>query len=369
MDRPRAADVRGDRTVRARRRRPGGRQGPPHRAANRWSAATCARWWPRSRPFPGSATSALTTNGILLAEQAPALWDAGLRRLNVSLDALNPAKFKQITRRDGYEKVIDGIRVAQQIGFDPVKVNAVSVRGLTEDGNRPARALRPETGVELRFIEYMPLDADCAWQREKVLFAHEILETLSREIAPWCRADDRIPGVPGDGVRLRRRRRSRRFHRLGEPAVLHGLQPVPPDGRRSSSVTACSAWKRPTFVIIRRGGGTTRRSTGRGPPIDRRQERRARDQHGPIHSGRRTTDVLHRRLRIADGGVSRWILRTLAIAAAWQENRQPRTVECQLSPDRADAHARLGRVHEQPRFTAQRIYLDNAATSFPKPPA
>ncbi len=126
----------------------------------------------------------LTTNGILLAEQAQALYDAGLRRLNVSLDALSPAKFKQITRRDGFEKVLEGITEAQRVGFNPVKVNAVSVRGLTEEEIVPFGHFARDTGVDLRFIEYMPLDADAAWQRERVLFAHEIIETLSRGIMP-----------------------------------------------------------------------------------------------------------------------------------------------------------------------------------------
>jgi cyclic pyranopterin phosphate synthase len=138
----------------------------------------------------------LTTNGILLADQAADLWNAGLRRLNVSLDALNPGKFKQITRRDGYEKVIAGIRAAQEMGFDPVKVNAVSVRGFTEDEIVPFGHFARETGVEMRFIEYMPLDADCAWQRGKVLFAHEIIETLSREIMPLVACGRPDPGAP-----------------------------------------------------------------------------------------------------------------------------------------------------------------------------
>jgi GTP 3',8-cyclase len=138
----------------------------------------------------------VTTNGILLAEQAQSLWDAGLRRLNVSLDALSPEKFKQFTRRDGFEKVIDGIRTAQQVGFDPVKVNAVSVRGMTEEEIVPFGHFARETGVEMRFIEYMPLDADCAWQREKVLFAHEIIETLSRDIMPLVPIPPRDPSAP-----------------------------------------------------------------------------------------------------------------------------------------------------------------------------
>ena len=126
----------------------------------------------------------LTTNGILLADQAEGLFKAGLRRINVSLDALTPEKFKKFTRREGFEQVIEGIRAAQQAGFDPVKVNAVSVRGMTEEEIVPFGHFARDTGVEVRFIEYMPLDADNAWERGKVLFAHEIVETLSSEIMP-----------------------------------------------------------------------------------------------------------------------------------------------------------------------------------------
>jgi cyclic pyranopterin phosphate synthase len=126
----------------------------------------------------------LTTNGILLADQAEALYAAGLRRINISLDALDPVRFKEITRREGYEQVIEGIHAAQEVGFDPVKVNAVTIRGMTEDQVVPFGHFARETGVEIRFIEFMPLDADNAWEREKVLFAHEIIESLNREIMP-----------------------------------------------------------------------------------------------------------------------------------------------------------------------------------------
>jgi cyclic pyranopterin phosphate synthase len=131
----------------------------------------------------------LTTNGILLAEQAQDLYNAGLRRINVSLDALTAEKFKTFTRRDGFEKVIEGIHAAKRAGFDPVKVNAVSVRGLTEDQVVPFGHFARETGVEVRFIEYMPLDADNAWERNKVLFAHEIVEMLSTGIMPLVPVD------------------------------------------------------------------------------------------------------------------------------------------------------------------------------------
>jgi cyclic pyranopterin phosphate synthase len=135
----------------------------------------------------------ITTNGIL---QAQDLYDAGLRRLNVSLDALDPVKFKEITRREGYEKVLEGIKKAQEVGFDPVKVNAVSIRGMTESEIVPFGHFARETGCEVRFIEYMPLDADAAWERDKVLFAHEIIETLSQEIMPLIPAADQNPNAP-----------------------------------------------------------------------------------------------------------------------------------------------------------------------------
>ena len=137
----------------------------------------------------------LTTNGILLAEQAHDLYDAGLRRINISLDALDPAKFEKITRRQGFEKVIAGIEAAQAVGFDPVKVNAVAVRGLSEDEIVPFGHFARRTGVEVRFIEFMPLDADNAWQREKVLFAHEIIEKLS-EIMPLVPSAGQDPHAP-----------------------------------------------------------------------------------------------------------------------------------------------------------------------------
>lgn len=146
--------------------------------------------------IPGIRDIGLTTNGILLADQAQVLYDAGLRRINISLDALDPVKFKEITRRDGYEKVREGIQAAQRVGFDPIKVNAVSVRGMTEDEIVPFGQFARETGIEVRFIEYMPLDADNAWERDKVLFAHEIIDNLSAEIAPLVPIGPDDPNAP-----------------------------------------------------------------------------------------------------------------------------------------------------------------------------
>ncbi|MBI2177147.1 MAG: radical SAM protein, partial [Candidatus Tectomicrobia bacterium] len=124
---------------------------------------------------------ALTTNGIALPQMAERLYAAGLRRINISLDTLDEQKFFFITRRNAFGQVIAGIEAASRAGFSPIKINAVAVKGLTEEElPRFARWAR-ETGYVVRFIEYMPLDADRSWERGKVLTAEDILQGLSAE--------------------------------------------------------------------------------------------------------------------------------------------------------------------------------------------
>jgi len=137
----------------------------------------------------------MTTNGILLADQAQAFYDAGLRRINISLDTLNPERFREVARRDGLDKVIDGILAAKKAGFDPIKINAVSMRGLTETEVVPLARFARAHGLEMRFIEYMPIGAG-PWERNKVYFAHEILEQLDSAIAPLVPVDDYDPRAP-----------------------------------------------------------------------------------------------------------------------------------------------------------------------------
>jgi len=150
---------------------------------------------------PGIVDVGLTTNGILLAPMAQRLRDAGLRRINVSLDTMNPETFERITRRPGFEKVIEGILAAKAAGFDPVKVNAVAIRGQSEPDIVPLARFCRDHGLELRFIEYMPLDAGDAWERDKVLFASEILERLGDAFGPLSpdpKRDRRAPAVDYD---------------------------------------------------------------------------------------------------------------------------------------------------------------------------
>jgi cyclic pyranopterin phosphate synthase len=146
--------------------------------------------------IPGVKDIGLTTNGILLAPMARALWDAGLRRINVSLDTMDPAKFQELTRRTGFEQVIEGILAAREAGFHPVKINAVAIKGVTEDEVVPLGWFAREHGLELRFIEYMPLDAGNHWERGKVLFAAEILGLLTHGIGPLAPAPDQDPRAP-----------------------------------------------------------------------------------------------------------------------------------------------------------------------------
>jgi cyclic pyranopterin phosphate synthase len=137
----------------------------------------------------------MTTNGILLADQAQAFYHAGLRRLNISLDTLSPERFRQLARRDGLEKVLDGILAAKRAGFDPIKINAVSIRGITEHEVVPLARFARQYGLEMRFIEYMPIGAD-HWERDKVYFAHEILEQLEHEVSPLVPVEDYDPRAP-----------------------------------------------------------------------------------------------------------------------------------------------------------------------------
>jgi cyclic pyranopterin phosphate synthase len=132
---------------------------------------------------PGIRDLALTTNGMLLAEQAVELKAAGLHRLNISLDALDPAVFQQISRRTGLDRVLAGIRAARAAGFKRLRLNAVSIRGLTEPQIVPLATFAREYGFELRFIEYMPLDADGAWSTEQVLSGEEVRDLIDREVA------------------------------------------------------------------------------------------------------------------------------------------------------------------------------------------
>jgi len=125
----------------------------------------------------GLKTVAMTTNGLLLTRKLPQLKEAGLDLLNISLDTLIPAKFEFITRRKGFEKVLQGIELALDLGYKPLKVNCVVMRGLNEDELTNFVRLTQNKEVDIRFIEYMPFDGN-KWNDKKMVPYAEMLDIL-----------------------------------------------------------------------------------------------------------------------------------------------------------------------------------------------
>jgi GTP 3',8-cyclase len=123
-------------------------------------------------------TISVTTNGIGLERTAVALAQAGLDRVNVSLDTIRPDTFRTITRRDRFDDVVRGLAAARHAGLTPVKVNAVLLRGVNDDQAPELLAWCMEHGYDLRFIEQMPLDAQHGWSREQMVTADEIFAAL-----------------------------------------------------------------------------------------------------------------------------------------------------------------------------------------------
>jgi GTP 3',8-cyclase len=148
----------------------------------------------------------LTTNGFLLRRDAQALADAGLRRVNVSLDSLRAERFARITRRDCLNTVLDGIEAARDAGLTPVKINCVVVRGFNDDEVLDFARMAREQGVQVRFIEFMPLDASGEWGRDSVVPGDELLEAVETEFTMQPRDAGHDPaqrlafadGAPGE---------------------------------------------------------------------------------------------------------------------------------------------------------------------------
>ena len=121
----------------------------------------------------------LTTNGILLPEFAVQLRKAGLHRINISLDTLSESVFQNVSRRSGLDKVLTGIEAAINVGFDSVKLNTIAIRGVTESEVVRLVEFASERNVPIRFIEFMPLDTDRAWQHKDVFTGDDILRLLT----------------------------------------------------------------------------------------------------------------------------------------------------------------------------------------------
>ena len=127
---------------------------------------------------PDLSDISLTTNGALLAEQADALYTAGLRRINVSIDTLNKDRFTALTKRGNLDDVLSGLFAAKRVGMSPIKLNAVIIRGTNDDEILPLVEFARSNGFEMRFIEYMDVGNVNAWILEKTVTKKEILETV-----------------------------------------------------------------------------------------------------------------------------------------------------------------------------------------------
>ena len=131
----------------------------------------------------------LTTNGATLPLIAGDLYNAGLDRINISLDTLDRKRFESLTRRDNLKQVLHGIETAKSVGFDPVKINMVVMKGINDDEVLDFVSYGRENGLVVRFIEFMPLDADETWEKSKVMPQNEILDLISSkyELEPLTR--------------------------------------------------------------------------------------------------------------------------------------------------------------------------------------
>lgn len=132
----------------------------------------------RIAKIPGLEDLAMTTNGFLFPQKARTLREAGLHRISFSLDSLDRDNFKKITGRDGLGEVLESIRLAQELGFHPVKVNAVVIRNINDHELGSLVEFAREKNLSFRFIEFMPLDSARAWQKEMVVTGAEILNRI-----------------------------------------------------------------------------------------------------------------------------------------------------------------------------------------------
>jgi cyclic pyranopterin phosphate synthase len=121
----------------------------------------------------------LSTNGFMLKDLAQELYDAGLKRINVSLDSLNPQKFARLTRRDALHRVLEGLDAAEKCGFAPIKINVVAIRGFTEDEILDFARLARTRPFIVRFIEFMPLDMDNRWENFQFIPGEEIIGRIN----------------------------------------------------------------------------------------------------------------------------------------------------------------------------------------------
>jgi len=150
---------------------------------------------------PALSDLAMTTNGVLLAEQAAALARAGLHRVTVSLDTLRPERFAALTRMNDHARVLSGIEAAAAAGFRSLKLDSVVIRGVNDDELIALLQYGKEVAAEVRFIEYMDVGGATLWSRDKVVSRAEILGTLARHYGPIAPVEEES-SAPAERFRL-----------------------------------------------------------------------------------------------------------------------------------------------------------------------
>jgi cyclic pyranopterin phosphate synthase len=144
----------------------------------------------------------LTTNGVLLEDMASALFAAGMPRLNISLDSLNAQRFLRITGNDSWHKVWRGIARAEEVGFFPIKINMVPVRGMNDDEVVDFARLTLDRRFHVRFIEFMPIGADSRWNRDTCVPTTEVRAAIERALGPLVPIDPAGSAGPSDNYQI-----------------------------------------------------------------------------------------------------------------------------------------------------------------------
>lgn len=165
---------------------------------------------------PGIKDLSLTTNGVLLKGYAQKLKDAGLKRVNVSLDSLKADRFLKMTRGDNLKEVLEGLAEAQKVGLTPVKLNMVVIKDFNDDEVVDFALMSKTRPYHIRYIEYMPFNTQEGWQRDKCMTAKEIKERIEKAVEPLEPIVD-TNGAPGP---------ARRYRFKGAPGEIGLISPV-----------------------------------------------------------------------------------------------------------------------------------------------
>ena len=156
------------------------------------------------RDVPGIEDVSITTNGVLLEEMADALRAAGVSRLNISLDSLRRSRFREITGSDAWDAVWRGIRRAEDLGFRPIKINVVPVKGLNDDEIADFARLTLDRALHVRFIEFMPIGSNDRWHRDECITTDRIRAVIESALGPLEPYTSERWAGPSDNYRVRR---------------------------------------------------------------------------------------------------------------------------------------------------------------------